>query len=320
MTRGAAAANDRAVARPHRVLVIRLSALGDFVLSMGPFKAIRAHHRDAHITLLTTAPYARLGEACGYFDEVWIDSRPSIRQPRAWLELARRLRHGRFVRVYDLQTSDRSNLYYRLFARPRPEWSGIAHGCSHPDTNPQRRRIHTVERQAAQLAAAGIHEVPGIDLSWSKGDVSRFGLPPRFALLVPGGSAHRPEKRWPAARYAALGTWLAGSGPHPVLIGAAAERETLADVAGGCAAALDLCGQTSFEEIIELARSAAVAVGNDTGPMHLIAAAGCPCVVLYSSASDPMRAAPRGPSVAIVQHPVLADLPAETVIAEIRPR
>ena len=48
------------------ILVIRLGALGDFVLSMGPFAAIRAHHPDARIILLTTAPYAELARASGY--------------------------------------------------------------------------------------------------------------------------------------------------------------------------------------------------------------------------------------------------------------
>ncbi len=303
-----------------RILVIRLGALGDFVLSMGPFKAIRDHHRDAHITLLTTAPYAGLGEACGHFDQVWIDSRPRIRQPRAWFALARRLRRGRFERVYDLQTSDRSGFYFRLFGLRRPEWSGIARGCSHPDVNPDRRRIHTVERQAAQLAAAGILEVPATELSWIEADVGRFGLTGRFALLVPGGAAHRPEKRWPAARYATLATRLADQGIRPALIGSAAERRSLADIAGGSAHALDLCGQTEFADIVGLARGAAVAVGNDTGPMHLIAAAGCPCLTLFSAASDPVRSAPRGASVEVLQRASLADLAVDDVIAALRPR
>ena len=40
------------------ILVVKLGALGNVVLSLGPFAAIRRHHADAHITLLTTAPYA----------------------------------------------------------------------------------------------------------------------------------------------------------------------------------------------------------------------------------------------------------------------
>ncbi len=46
-----------------RILVIKLGALGDFVQALGPAAAIRRHHRDAEITLLTTAPYAELGRA-----------------------------------------------------------------------------------------------------------------------------------------------------------------------------------------------------------------------------------------------------------------
>ena len=76
---------------PERILVIRLGALGDFVMSLGPFAAIRAHHASAHITLLTTAPYAELGRACGAFDEVWVDTRPSPWQVGGWLALRAKL-------------------------------------------------------------------------------------------------------------------------------------------------------------------------------------------------------------------------------------
>ena len=43
--------------RPQRILVIRLGALGNIVQSLGPVAAIRAHHADAEITLLTLKPY-----------------------------------------------------------------------------------------------------------------------------------------------------------------------------------------------------------------------------------------------------------------------
>lgn len=303
-----------------KILVIKLSALGDIVLAMAPFKAIRAHHPDAHITLLTTAPYAGLGKACGYFDDVWVDTRPRLIRPREWLALGRKLREGGFTRVYDLQVNDRSGFYFRLFGRRKPEWSGIARGCSHPHRNPMRSRLHSLDRHVDQLKEADVPAEPRIDLTWAAADITRFGLDGRYGLLVPGGSAHRPEKRWPAAHYAELATRLAKDGIRPVLIGGGAEEAELSGIAAKCPEALNLCAETSFEEIIVLARGGAVAVGNDTGPMHLIGAADCPSVALYSHASDPALTAPRGASVTIIQRPSLDTLDVEAVIAEMRPR
>ena len=116
---------------PRRILVIRHGALGDFVLSIGPFRAIRSHHLADHITLLTTAPFRELAETSGLFNDVWIDSRPGVFPAWKWIALRRHLRDGQFHRVYDLQTSGRSSFYFRLLGTPRPEWSGIASGASH---------------------------------------------------------------------------------------------------------------------------------------------------------------------------------------------
>ncbi len=298
-----------------RVLVIKHGALGDFLLATGAFQAIRRHHADAWLALLTTAPFADLARATGWFDEVWVDPKPRPWQLGLWLAQVRRLRRAGFARIYDLQHSDRTRLYFHALGRRRPEWSGIAPGCSHPHANPDRDSMHTVEREAEQLAMAGIETTPPPDVSWLDADVSRFRLDGGFALLAPGGSAHRPEKRWPAERYAALARWLAGRGVAPVLIGAEAERDALAEIAGACPEARDLCGRTSLAEIAALARRAAFAVGNDTGPVHLIALAGAPTVVLYSRASDPALTAPRGPRVTVLRRPDLADLDVETVIA-----
>ena len=285
------------IAGVDRILVIRLGALGDFVLSLGPCAAIRHQHRGAHITLLTTAPFAEFAHMTGYFDDVWIDNRPRLLDIGGWLTLRRRLRAGHFDRVYDLQTSDRTGFYFRIMAPgPRPEWSGIARGASHRDRNPERTRVHTADRQRAQLRQAGIPEVPPPDLSWIIADTRRFGLPPNYALLVPGGAAHRPEKRWPAWRYGELAERLVDRGVAPVLIGGHAEAEAADEIGRRCAGVRSLLGQTSFIDIVALARGAFGAVGNDTGPMHLIAAAGCPSVVLFSRASDPARTAPRAPA------------------------
>ena len=61
-------------------------------------------------------------------------------------------------------------------------------------------------------------------------------------------------------------------------------------------------------------------MGNDTGPMHLIAVAGCPCVVLFSAASKPALTAPRGAHVTVLQRAALAGLDADAVIAALDPR
>jgi ADP-heptose:LPS heptosyltransferase len=297
-----------------RILVIKLGALGDFVQAMGPAAAIRAHHRDAEITLLTAAPYAELARHAPYFDAIWVDERPGALDPLGWWRLRRRLRGGGFDRVYDLQTSDRSSFYHRLIGS-RVEWSGIAREASHRHDHPRRDEMHTIERQADQLRRAGIAAVPPPDLCWAAEDVARFALPEPLLLLVPGGSAHRPRKRWPAAQFAALAALAAARGLTPVVLGGAAEADLGAVLAASSPAARDLTGRTSFGEIVGLGRRARHAVGNDTGPMHLLAAAGCAATVLYSDASDPALTAPRGAAVTILRRPDLADLAVAEVAA-----
>src|SRR6185437_8861463 len=300
----------------HRILVIKLGALGDFAQAMGPAAAIRAHHRDAEITLLTAAAFAALGRAAPYFDRVWIDERPAFARPLALWRLRRRLREARFDRVYDLQTSDRSSLYFHLMrSGRRPEWSGIARGASHPHANPARDLMHTLDRQAEQLRAAGIAAVPPPDLSWAMTDLAGFRLPARMLLLVPGGAPHRPDKRWPVERYAALAARAAALGFAPIVIGGAAEAALGAAIGAAVPQALDLTGRTSFGDLVALGARALHAVGNDTGPMHLIAAGGTSATVLYGAASDPALTAPRGPRVTLLRRDTLATLAVEAVAA-----
>lgn len=302
------------------ILVIKLGALGDFIQALGPMAAIRAHHKGARIVLLTSRPYVALAEASGYVDDVWLDPRPKLFDIGKWRALRRRLLLGGFRRVYDLQTSDRSSFYYRLFmpAKP-PEWSGIARGCSLRHANPERDRMHTIERQKDQLKVAGVSTTgfagpAELDLDWMTADVDGLRPAGPYWLLVPGGAAHRPEKRWPAMHYTALARHLLDKGTTPVVIGGEDERTLSAAVAAEAPGTLDLSGRTELLQLAELARGAAGAVGNDTGPMHLIAAVGCPSWVLYSSASDPKLCGQRGERVTILRRDSLAGLnPAELI-------
>lgn len=293
------------------ILVIKLGALGDFVQAFGPFAAIRAHHPGAEITLLTTRPFASLATASPWFDQVWIDDKPKMWQVAKVLKLKKQLLSGHFDRVYDLQTSDRSSSYFHLMGG-EVAWSGIASGCSMPHANPARDHMHTIDRQAEQLAMAGIDQVPPADLSWADGDISRFGLPAGFVLICPGGSPHRPAKRWPARHFATLADRLVAQGRIPVLLGTDAEKTEIADIRAACPAAISLAGKTSFADILALGRQAAAAIGNDTGPMHLVAATGCPALVLFSGDSNPTLCAPRG-HVVVVQRPDLGQLDVDPV-------
>jgi ADP-heptose:LPS heptosyltransferase len=125
------------------ILVIKLGALGDVVLAFQPFADIRAHHPGARITLLSTAPFAKLLAASPWFDEIRIDARPAWWNFAGVLALRRSLLG--FDLVYDLQTSGRSSRYFWLAGRPA--WSGIAPGASLPHANPARDRMHTLDRQ-----------------------------------------------------------------------------------------------------------------------------------------------------------------------------
>ena len=301
-----------------RILVIKLGALGDVVLAFAALRRIRQAHPDAEITALTTPAYAPLLAASPYIDRVDPHGRP--KGLPATLAMLRRLRRMRFDRVYDLQTSSRSDAYFQALRPSPPPWSGTAPGCALPHRNPDRDRMHTLERQADQLKDAGIWpdaptlpgRAPPPDLSWLVDPESpaRFDLDGPYALLVPGGSAHRPEKRWPVERYAALAETLGKRAIRPVVLGGPAERDLASSIPG----ALDLTGRTTFADIVSLGAAAKLAVGNDTGPSHLLAAAGAPLAALFSSASDPSLTAPRGPAVVVLRRPDLAELPVSEVL------
>lgn len=307
-----------------RILVIKLGALGDVIVAMPALERIRAAHPDAEITLLTTPPYRVLLEACPWVDRVETDGRPT--GFAAYLALVRRLRRARYRRVYDLQTTGRTNLLHLLLQPFAPEWSGIAPFASHPHRNPDRDRMHALEQKAEQMLQAGVWPdaatAPGAatppDLSWMVDPVrpdhqpEHYGLTRPYALLLPGGSAHRLGKRWPVERYAALARALRDQGMDVGVIRGPTELE----LAQAIPAAKDT-GLTDPFQIAALGAGASLAVGNDTGPTHIVTAAGATTLVLFSDESDPALSAPRGRKTAWIQRAPLAALTVEDVLAEV---
>ena len=304
---------------PKRILVIKLGALGDFIQASGPFMAIRLYHKTENITLLTTTEFADFAEASPWFDQVKIDNKPKFTQISKWLTLRKWFRSAGFTRIYDLQTSDRSNFYYKMLKpinklNPEPDWSGIAPGCSHLHNNLDRDLMHTIERQKEQLNIAGIKDIPTVDFSWINTDIKKFGLNDTYALLVPGGASHRPEKRWPDQYYSELIEYFALKNTQVILIGGKEEESLLYDLAKPHSNCVSLAGATTLFDLFSLARKSQVAVGNDTGPMHIAAASGCRTIVLYALDSDPALCAQRGDCVKIFRKNKLSDIMPSQII------
>jgi len=311
-----------------RILVIKTGALGDFIQAFGPFQAIRNAHPNASLVLLTGKAFVTLGQESGFFDEVLTDPRPKALHLGQWLRFLRTLRPYRFQRVYDLQRKNRQywlwqGLKYGLPKDQKLEWSGVFKGCDfyQPDRKTDHR--HGMDKIAEQLAIAGLPGVPPADLSGLQKDLSAFApLPADFALLVPGAAPTRPKKKWPAADYGQLAQKLLDHNITPIVIGTETERDDIQALRNICPAALDFSGRTDFGHLVSLATQARFAIGNDTGPMHLFAAAGCPLLVLYSADSDPQMTLPRnshpGRPVHFLQCPDLRDLSLDQVWEQVR--
>lgn len=300
--------------KPEEILIIKHGALGDIILATAAFKAIREQHPGAHLVLLTTQSYAPLAAQMPWFNEIWVDSKPKLRHWKAIGRLRTMLNSRRWSWVYDLQTSGRSTRYQWLLKRPWPRISNAGRFTSHPRPR-NLPPMHALARLRKQLQVAGL-ELGAPDIAWLTGDIGMLPLPQRYALLVPGGAAHRPGKRWPAEQYAALAQELVAKGVTPVLIGASAEQEVLASIAARVPHVINLCGKTTIGQLAELARHAAFAVGNDTGPMHVIAPTGCPSTVIFSYESDPVRSAPLG-QVTLLREKDLSQLSVDRVLVSL---
>ncbi len=292
-----------------RVLVIKLGALGDFIQALGAMRVVRATHPSARITLLTTEPFEAFAKACPYFDIVEADGRPRDIKGRA--DLIRRLRAASYDMVYDFQNNDRTSQYFAGLTGKKPLWSGAAQGASHQHRNPNRAMMHNFDRLTEQLLHAGLTpKPPGDATGWIIGQEltpslewirPAFRDPPRFKpeffnlygpymLLIPGSSAEHPEKRWPVDRFAEIASWVASVGITPVVLGTKAEGDIGNQIMKLEPKTKSIIGRTDLFQLATLSERAVMAVGGDTGPMHLAAAARTPGVCLFAQEWTPEMA------------------------------
>ena len=301
-----------------KILIIKHGALGDFILSFGPFAAIKKQHLRDHLVLLTTKTFIDFARESNYFDEIIVDNRSSIWNLKATYKLGKLLRKQNFSRIYDLQTSDRTNFYHNFFRMKNyTEWSGTALGCSHPDRNSNKNKIHTIERHKQQLAIIGIKNIKMSDLSWVKTGKD-FKIEKPYILICPGASPHRPRKRWPEKCYAEIAKKFLRKGIKPVIVGKLQDAEIANFICMNATGSINLVNQTTIQDLCCLAKESNLAIGNDTGPMHIFAMNGCHSLVLFSKDSDPIKCAPRSTNkrklVKIIQEKDLRKLSIERVI------
>lgn len=309
--------------KKNKILVIKLSALGDFIISLGALQAIRKHHKDDKITLLTTAPFKGIAEKSGYFDEVKVIKRAKFYEIGEWINLIKFFNTGKFERVYDLQCQDRTKIYYHLFSK-KPEWVGIVKGSKFFYSNPDWKKLHAFKRNEEILKVAGIEKVPLPDLDWMKSNVSHLidinGIKKPFVIFIPGCSPKHPEKRWPPLNYGTLGLKLIRDGYNIVIVGSKDDQDSIEKVKQICPQAIDISDMTTFYDIYTLAHESSGIVGNDTGPGHIAALSNKPMVSLFCSrTSTAALSSPVGEGVVGIEADDISDITMNDVYKVFKP-
>lgn len=298
------------------ILIIKLGALGDFIQSLGIMRAIRQAHPTDKIVLLTTKPFEKIATKSGYVDELIIDKRPKWYEPLDWVKLSSTLNKNRFWRVYDLQNNDRTSFYFKLF-KPKPQWVGVAKGASHRNTSKDRTSDKAFYGLVQNLSLTSIDNIDIDTLEWMKSEKSFVKPQTPYVLIVPGGAPKHPHKRWPKEHYKDLCEHLNAKNILPVLIGTKDDADATDFIKSKVPTCLDLNGKTDLFDLPTLARAAMAAVGNDTGPMHMIGPTGCKTIVLFGDKTNPKRHSPLGGQVVTLQKENMADISVENVLGAV---
>ncbi len=285
-----------------RILIVLLGAIGDVVRALPLLNRIRAGYPGAHVAWAVEPAAAPILDRHPALDEVLVFERAG--GAPAFVQFLRRIRRGRFDLTLDLQRHAKSGLV--SFASRAPVRVGF-HRRNAKELNWlwNTRTIEPVEPRGWKLEQylrfAALLELPemppsfGIRLTAEEDAGVAALLSPlrrRFAALFLGSTWE--SRLWFPEGFARVADELDALGLDAVLLGGAdataigAETSRLAR-----RKPLDLSGKTTLRESYGVLARARVAVGPDSGPMHLAAAAGTPVVSLWG-ATTPARSAPFG--------------------------
>lgn len=292
-----------------RILVCALNWLGDAILSMPALQALRDHHPDADLTLLTKPAFAPLWAM--HAAPTRVLALPAAGE--GFKPVVQALRDLKIEVSYILPHSFRSAIPPFLARIPRR--IGL------PGHFPRDFLLTEVRRPA--FGPGRTHQVFEMLDLFFPGANRRTYSPPRLAVspqilesmrtrlsalprpwisILPG-AARGPSKQWPVERYAeAAAILVAQTGGSILALGTKSESALCQQVAAAAAPnGLNLAGQTSMEELSAVLSLSAAALCNDSGGMHLAAALGTPLAALFGI-TNPEQTGPLGDPIRILQH------------------
>jgi ADP-heptose:LPS heptosyltransferase len=289
--------------RGPRILITRLSALGDCILTLPLACALRNHFPQAVLVWAVEPLAAELIGRHRVVDALVVVPKGWLASPHAVVALAKRLRAWRFDWVFDPQSLTKSSALAWLSGAPRRVGFTRPHGRElAPWLNNiriPRRASHVVDATLQLLAPLGIDRTTvRFDIPSEPGAESRLDQFLRDTHLCSGfavinSSASWPSKQWLPERYGRVARYLGERHDLPCVVTWSGPRERalserILETSGGHGI---LAPQTNLLELAGLLRRARLFLGSDTGPLHLAAAVGTPCIGLYG----PTRADHSGP-------------------------
>jgi len=301
----------------HRILIRATNWVGDAVMSMPAFEAVRENFPKSHIAVLARPWVAPLYESHPAANEVISYTRGYgyWKDFSEFLRVIRLVRSLRFEMAVLFQNAIEAALIARLAGikiRIGYNTDGRGFLLSHSVVRGKEvLKLHQVEYYLTVLRALGWDaptKDPGLRASPESVTRARSLLSSRGIQdqdLVVGlspGAAYGPAKRWPVERFAAIGDRaIRDWGAKVVVIGTEKEKalgETL--ISATAPGAVNFCGMTGLGDALALIKRCRLFVSNDSGLMHVAAALKVPTVAIFGS-TDSVATGPRGKNARVVK-------------------
>jgi len=294
-----------------RILVIRLSAIGDVVRVLPALAALRQHFPHAQIDWAVESKAAGIVEKHPDLDQCHVFERRRRGDGRvggflAFLNLIRRQCYDITVDFHGIFKSGLISFWSRApqrlgFASPRArELSSLFYTRRVPLPS---MRLNRVEENRLLCEALGVLHHDVVDTLVSVPEAAQIEVDAFFDTAFDGNkrviaihpAVERGSKQWPLASYAALADLLLADGRFEVMITWGPGQRGIAETVAALARRKPLVAPETpdLKHYAWMVQRCDLYVGGDTGPMHMAAVMGTPVVAIFGG-TDPQKHAPAG--------------------------